>query len=166
MADEVSGGAASTPRAVAAPASASQRLKLQTSLGQAVMYSRGFASDDSKTAFVRARTLVAGAGDASERFDAYCGLFAGSALRAEDNGAPNTVLRQLPAPEAVATHDLTAKRAAADAAISKIQVLLGEVRTRHDELRQTLDDLKRDRDEWRARVERLTERPWWRRLAG
>jgi hypothetical protein len=29
-----------------------------------------------------------------------------------------------------------------------------------------LDDLKRDRDEWRGRAERLTERPWWRRLAG
>ena len=54
----------------------------------------------------------------------------------------------------------------ADAAISTIQELLGEVRTSHDELRRTLDDLKRDRDEWRGRAERLTERPWWRRLAG
>ena len=38
------------------------------------MYSRGFASDEFKTAFARARTLAAGIGDASERFDAYYGL--------------------------------------------------------------------------------------------
>jgi hypothetical protein len=76
------------------------------------------------------------------------------------------VLRQLSAPEAIATNDLTAKLAAADAAISNIQELLGEVRTSHRELRQTLDDLKRDRDEWRGLAERLTERPWQRRLAG
>jgi len=67
----------------------------------------------------------------------------------------NAPLRQLPT-----------KLAAADAAISGIQELLGKIRTSHDELRQTLDDLKRDRDDWRGRAERLTERPWWRRLAG
>jgi hypothetical protein len=80
----------------------------------------------------------------------------------EDGGAPNTSLRLLPSPETIATSDLAAKLAAADAAISNIQELLGVVRTGHDELRRTLDDLKRDRDEWRGRA----ERPWWRRLAG
>jgi predicted ATPase len=80
---KAAGGAASTPRAATAPASASQRLKLQTSLGQAMMYSRGYASDESKTAFAGARTLAAGAGDANERFDAYYGLFIGSLLRGE-----------------------------------------------------------------------------------
>ena len=84
----------------------------------------------------------------------------------EDGGAPNASLRQLPAPGTIATGDLAAKLADADAAISTIQELLGEVRTTHDEVRRTLDDLKRDRDEWRERAERLTERPWWRRLAG
>jgi hypothetical protein len=89
-----------------------------------------------------------------------------SADLTEDDGAPNASLRQLPAPRTITTNDLAAKLAAADAAISDIQELLGKVRTSHDELRQTLDDLKRDRDEWRGRAERLTERPWWRRLAG
>jgi len=84
----------------------------------------------------------------------------------EDGGAPNVSLRQLPAPGTVAASDLAARLTDADAAISTIQGLLGEVRTKHDELRRTLDDLKRDRDEWRGRAERLTERPWWRRLAG
>ena len=89
-----------------------------------------------------------------------------SAELIEDGGAQNASLRQLPAPETIATSDLAAKLAAADAAISNIQELLGVVRTSHHELRRTLDDLKRDRDEWRERAERLTERPWWRRLAG
>ena len=87
-----------------------------------------------------------------------------SAELIEDGGTPNASLRQLPAPETIATSDLAAKLAAA--AISNIQELLGVVRTSHHELRRTLDDLKRDRDEWRERAERLTERPWWRRLAG
>jgi hypothetical protein len=84
----------------------------------------------------------------------------------EDGGAPNASLHQFPAPGTIAASDLAARLADADAAISTIQELLGEVRISHDELRRTLDDLKRDRDEWRGRAERLTERPWWRRLAG
>jgi hypothetical protein len=67
----------------AAEAQRQQRLHLQTAYGQAMMYSRGYGSDESKTAFARARTLAAGVDDASERFDAYYGLFAGSAIRAE-----------------------------------------------------------------------------------
>jgi hypothetical protein len=85
------------------------------------------------------------------------------------DGAPNASLRQLPAPGTIATNDLAAKLAAADAAISTIQELLREIGTRHDELRGTLNELKRDRDEWRGRAERAeqrTGRPWWRRLAG
>jgi hypothetical protein len=89
-----------------------------------------------------------------------------SAESTEAGGAANVSLRQLPAPETIVTSDLAAKLAAADAAISNIQQLLGEVRISHDELRRTLDDLKRDRHAWRGRAERLTERPWWRRLAG
>jgi predicted ATPase len=81
MADKA--GSTSTLPATATTASSSQRLRLQTSLGQAMMYSRGFGSEESKTAFARARTLSAGAGDATERFDAYYGLFIGSLLRGE-----------------------------------------------------------------------------------
>jgi hypothetical protein len=82
-----------------------------------------------------------------------------------EDGA-NAPLHQLPAPETISTDKLEEKLAAAEAAISGIQELLGKIRTSHDELRQALDDLKRDRDEWRSRAERPTERPWWRRLAG
>jgi hypothetical protein len=89
-----------------------------------------------------------------------------SAELTADGGTTKASLRQLPAPETIATHDLAAKLAAADAAVANIQQLLGEIRISHDELHRTLNDLKRDRDEWRGRAERLTERPWWRRLAG
>ncbi|MBV8108028.1 MAG: AAA family ATPase [Hyphomicrobiales bacterium] len=81
MADKA--GDASAPRAATLAASASQRLKLQTSLSRAIMHSRGFGSNESKTAFARARTLAAGVDGASERFDAYYGLFLGSVLRGE-----------------------------------------------------------------------------------
>jgi hypothetical protein len=114
-----------------------------------------------------------------------------SAELTEGGGTPNVSLRQLPAPETIVTSDLAARLAAADASISNIQQLLGiaasdlaaklaaaddaisntqqllgEVRISHDDLCRTLGDLKRDRDEWRGQAERLTERPWWRRLAG
>ena len=89
-----------------------------------------------------------------------------SAELIEDRGAPNASLSQLQAPGTMATNDLATKLEAADAAISDIQELLGKVRTSHDELRQILHDLKRDRDQWRRRAERPLERPWWRRLAG
>jgi adenylate cyclase len=55
-----------------------------------MMHSRGFGSDESKTAFARARTLAAGAGDASERFDAYYGLFVNSISRGELSVARET----------------------------------------------------------------------------
>lgn len=89
-----------------------------------------------------------------------------SAESTEERGTPKVPLRRLPTPETIAASDLAAKLTAADAAISKLQQLIGAVRISHDELCRTLDDLKRDRDEWRGRAERLTERPWWRRLAG
>jgi class 3 adenylate cyclase/predicted ATPase len=77
------GTLAETEEVQAAEAQRQRRLHLQTAYGQAMMHSRGFGSNESKAAFARARTLAAGAGDASERFDAYYGLFVGNALRGE-----------------------------------------------------------------------------------
>jgi hypothetical protein len=66
------------------------------------------------------------------------GEITGDEMSAEltEDGA-NAPLRQLPAPGTIATDDLATKLAAADAAISDIQELLGKVRTSHDALRQT-----------------------------
>jgi predicted ATPase len=72
-----------TDEAKSAAAARQRRLQLQTRYSQAMMYSRGFGSDESKAAFARARTLAAGTGEAGERFDAYYGLFIGSLVRGE-----------------------------------------------------------------------------------
>ena len=51
-------GGAARPREAAATASASQRLKLQTDYGQAVMWSKGFAAEETKAAFARVGELA------------------------------------------------------------------------------------------------------------
>jgi predicted ATPase len=61
MADKTGEGASA---AATASASANQRLKLQTDLGKALMWSRGYGADESKTAFIRARELAAAIEDA------------------------------------------------------------------------------------------------------
>jgi predicted ATPase len=63
--------------------SPSQRLKLQTSYGQALMLSRGFRSEESKAAFTRAQQLAARIDDPAERFNTVFGLWIGSLMRAE-----------------------------------------------------------------------------------
>jgi predicted ATPase len=60
-----------------------RRLKLQTSLGKAIMWSRGFGAEESRTAFVRARELAAATEDATERFTIYHGLWVGNIVRGE-----------------------------------------------------------------------------------
>jgi predicted ATPase len=61
----------------AAAASASSRLKLQTNLGRAVMWSKGFGSEESRAVYARARELVNNVDDPAERFattveEAFC----------------------------------------------------------------------------------------------
>jgi predicted ATPase len=69
--------------AVTASASANQRLKLQTDLGKALMYSRGFGTEESKAAFIRARELAATIDNATERFTIYYGLWVGNITHGE-----------------------------------------------------------------------------------
>jgi class 3 adenylate cyclase len=75
---------AATPRHGARnAATVSQRLKLQTDYGQAVMYAKGFVADETKAAFARATELAANAGDFSERFAAFHGLWTFALVRGE-----------------------------------------------------------------------------------
>ena len=74
------GGAA--PRRDAA-ASASQRLKLQTEYGQAVMWGKGFAADETKDAFARAAELATHIGGPEAPLDAYVARWAHSYFRGE-----------------------------------------------------------------------------------
>jgi predicted ATPase len=66
-----------------AVASRQRRLKLQTDLGKALMYSRGFGAEESNAALIRARELAATIEDATERFTIYFGLWAGNLARGE-----------------------------------------------------------------------------------
>jgi tetratricopeptide (TPR) repeat protein len=69
--------------AATASASANQRLKIQTNLGKALMWSRGFSANESKAAFIRARELAAAIDNATERFTTYYGLWLGNMARGE-----------------------------------------------------------------------------------
>ena len=78
MADKAGEGA---PRATAVLSS--QRLKLQTSYGQAMIHARGYSAPETTAAFARARELTAGVEDAAERFSIYYGLWVGNFMRGE-----------------------------------------------------------------------------------
>ena len=56
-----------------AAAARQRRLKLQTDYGLAVAWSKGFAAEETKTAFARARELSAGTDNSDERFTALYG---------------------------------------------------------------------------------------------
>src|SRR5271167_4047995 len=83
-------GGAARPRDVAASASASQRLKLQTSYGQAVMWGKGFAAEETKAALARAGELATGIGDAEASLDAYYGRWVHNFWRGEFGSARET----------------------------------------------------------------------------
>jgi tetratricopeptide (TPR) repeat protein len=80
MADKTGEGASA---AATASASANRRLKLQTDLGTALMWSRGFGAEESKAAFIRARELTASIDNPTERFTIYFGLWVGNMMRGE-----------------------------------------------------------------------------------
>ena len=75
------------PRAAAATApatgSTSRRLKLQTSYGQALLWSKGYADKEAKAAFTRAEELAGGIEDTAERLKIYYGQCLGNLLRGE-----------------------------------------------------------------------------------
>jgi len=60
-----------------------RRLHLQTAYGQAVMYSKGFASEETEAVFARARELAANTGNFSERFAAFHGQWTFAFVRGE-----------------------------------------------------------------------------------
>jgi class 3 adenylate cyclase len=94
MADEAAGAA---PRRANAAASPSRRLKLQTDYGQAMMWSKGFAAEETKSAFARAAELAARTGDFSERFAAGHGQWTLEMVRGELRSArelASTFLRE------------------------------------------------------------------------
>jgi class 3 adenylate cyclase/predicted ATPase len=81
MADKATGTVA--PRAVPEAAAASQRLKLQTSYGNALLQARGQHSPETQDAFRRARELAGSMEEPLQRFSSYYGLWVGGYVRSE-----------------------------------------------------------------------------------
>ena len=81
----------------------SNRLRLQTSLGNALIWAKGHQAPETSAAFARARELASQVEDASERFSAYWGLFAGHFNRCEP--APMREMAELFLREATAEPD-------------------------------------------------------------
>ncbi len=76
--------AGAAPTTTTAPASSeSERLRLQTRYARAVMWSKGFASDEAKAAFAAAQELAESGGDIDERFATLFGLWATSLVRGD-----------------------------------------------------------------------------------
>jgi len=84
-------------------APASSRLRLQTSLGNALIWAKGQQAPETSAAFARARELASREEDASERFSAYYGLFVGHLNRGE--AAPMREMAELFLREATARPD-------------------------------------------------------------
>jgi tetratricopeptide (TPR) repeat protein len=74
---------AETDEVKAAVARRERRVKLQTAYGRALMWTKGFGSEEAKDAFARAREMSGGTDDAAERFSAYYAQFVRSYVRAE-----------------------------------------------------------------------------------
>jgi class 3 adenylate cyclase/predicted ATPase len=72
-----------TSTTATASVSANRRLKIQTDLGKALMFSRGFGAEESKAAFIRARELPAAIDNPTERFTIHFGLWLGNMVRGE-----------------------------------------------------------------------------------
>jgi predicted ATPase len=67
-----------------------QRLKLQTSYGQAVMWAKGHAAEETKAAFARLGQLTTEKGDAHAPIDAYYGRWGHAFFRGELGSARET----------------------------------------------------------------------------
>jgi class 3 adenylate cyclase/predicted ATPase len=80
-----------------------RRLRLQTSLGNALIWAKGYHAPETSAAFARARGLASQVENASERFSAYYGLWAGHLNRSEP--APLREIAELFLREATARPD-------------------------------------------------------------
>jgi predicted ATPase len=99
FADKLAASAATAPSA----ASASNRLHLQTSLGNALIWAKGYTAPETSAAFTRACELASRVEDISERFSSYYGLWVGHLSRCEP--APMREIAELFLREATARPD-------------------------------------------------------------
>jgi class 3 adenylate cyclase/predicted ATPase len=123
----------------------SQRVKLQTDYGQAVMWSKGFAAEETQAAFARVQELAAEDGQSRERFSAYYAQSVGSLHRGELALARKTAESFHRDAEGIA--DLTSA-SAAGRVLGWICFLQGDFREARARLRRSVRtyDALRDRE--------------------
>src|SRR5271165_6326031 len=78
------------PREAAGAASASQRLKLQTNYGQAVLWFKGYAAEETKAAFARVGELATEKGNAEAPLETYYARWGHSLFRGKLGSARET----------------------------------------------------------------------------
>ena len=158
MADKVDGA----PRPGAASTAPGQRLKLQTSYGRAMMWSKGYGAPETAAAFSRAQELAAGSADMSERFVTYFGQWGVRLLSGDLNAARETAAIMLgeAGTDARTPEALAARRLMAVSSLCQGHFL--EARA-HSEKALMIDDTGWDRDtklrfgqDFRARGHRLS----------
>ena len=151
MADKTAAGT----RAAEAAAPSSQRLKLQTDYGQALMWSKGFSSEETRAAFARVTDFAASGEDATVRFAAYDAECQSSFMRGEYNKAQEiaeTFLREAEA-EGRATEAGAARRA-----LGFVLLFQGNLRAARSILERALTDYLPERDgDTQRRFNRDTE---------
>ena len=141
MADKAGGAGARPGAGDTAPSR--RRLKLQTDYGQAVMWSKGYAAEETAAAFARARELADGAEGAAERFVASYAQWVRSFLRGELRQAraiAETFLREAEQ-GGYATEACAARRC-----LGTTCLYLGDLLDSRDHLERALADYRPDRD--------------------
>ncbi len=114
-----------------------RRLDLQTAYGQAVMWSKGFAADETKAAFARAGEIAGPAGDAPARFVVYYAQCVSGIMHGEYGAAKEiaeTFLREAES-EGRATEAGAARRMLGLALLNQ-----GELKAARSVLERALDD--------------------------
>ena len=134
------------PQAGASSAAApSQRLKLQTSYGQAMMWSKGYAAPETAAAFARAQELAADGESTSERFVTYVGQWGVKVVSADLKAAreiAETMLHEA-GPDAQTPEALTAHRLVAVVSLCQGNFAAARI---HSEKVLMIDDSGWDRD--------------------
>jgi class 3 adenylate cyclase/predicted negative regulator of RcsB-dependent stress response len=113
-----------------------RRVHLQISLGNALIWAKGFHAPETSAAFARARELASREKDASERFSAYYGLWVGHFVRSEPvpmRDMAELFLREATArpdcPEALVAHRIS----------STTCLYFGDFAGAHDHFQQTIE---------------------------
>jgi class 3 adenylate cyclase/predicted ATPase/ABC-type transport system involved in cytochrome c biogenesis ATPase subunit len=132
LADKLAASAATSPSA----ASASNRLHLQTSLGNALIWAKGHQAPETSAAFARARGLASCVEDPSQRFSAYYGLLVGHLTRGEP--APMREMAELFVREAAARPNCP-EAVIAQRISGQTRFYFGDFAGAHDHLQKTVE---------------------------